>query len=248
MWSNLNSSVVHNQDGVLYLPMCNKTRCLLIILCSLTSSNAWAVRSESVQPGLVDNGSTGIMPAELFGYHEIQKQNLSLFPQWLSVLERHLLEINDSASCQSTTFNQCHLKQWQQFLKNIRHLPIAQQIRQVNKYANEKKYILDIENYGVTDYWETPLEFLTNSGDCEDYAIIKMLSLKWLGYDIETMRVVVVQDTNLRVPHAVMAIESDNDILILDNQIEEVISHADIFHYVPVYSVNENHWWMHVPE
>ena len=145
-------------------------------------------------------------------------------------------------------FNQCHLKQWQQFLDSIRHLPVAQQIRQVNKYANEKKYILDIENYGVTDYWATPLEFLTNSGDCEDYAIIKMLSLKWLGYEVDTMRVVIVQDTNLRIPHAVMAIENNNDILILDNQIEEVISHADIFHYVPVYSVNENHWWMHVPE
>jgi predicted transglutaminase-like cysteine proteinase len=29
----------------------------------------------------------------------------------------------------------------------------------------------------------TPKEFLLNSGDCEDYAIIKMLSMKWLGYD-----------------------------------------------------------------
>lgn len=228
--------------------MGNKKQRLLIILLSLTGSNAWAVRSGLDQSGVVDNGSSITVSASLFGYHETQKQNLSLFPQWLSVLERHLLEVNDSTSCQSTTFNQCHLKQWQQFLKSIRYLPVAQQIRQVNKYANEKKYTLDIENYGVTDYWATPLEFLTSSGDCEDYAIIKMLSLKWLGYDVENMRVVVVQDTNLRAPHAVMAIKSNNDILILDNQIEEVISHADIFHYVPVYSVNENHWWMHVPE
>lgn len=152
-----------------------------------------------------------------------------------------------SASCRSTQFNQCHLKQWQSFLKDIKHLPVIQQIKQVNRYANEKKYILDIENYGIADYWATPKEFLVNNGDCEDYAIIKMLSMKWLGYDIDMMRVVVVQDTNLRIPHAVMAIENNNDILILDNQIDEVISHADIFHYVPVYSVNESHWWMHVP-
>ncbi len=122
-----------------------------------------------------------------------------------------------------------------------------QQIKLVNRYANEKEYILDIENYGVADYWATPKEFLVNNGDCEDYAIIKMLSMKWLGYNIDMMRVVVVQDTNLRIAHAVMAIEKNNDILILDNQIDEVISHADIFHYVPVYSVNENNWWMHVP-
>ncbi len=192
-------------------------------------------------------GSATTSADELFGYQEIQKQNINLFPQWISVLERHLLEVKGSHSCQSTQFNQCHLQQWQVFLKSIRQLPVLQQIKRVNRYANEKEYILDIENYGVADYWATPKEFLINNGDCEDYAIIKMLSMKWLGYDINAMRVVVVQDTNLGIAHAVMAIENDNDILILDNQIEEVISHADIFHYVPLYSVNESNWWMHVP-
>jgi predicted transglutaminase-like cysteine proteinase len=183
----------------------------------------------------------------LFGYQEIHKENLSFFPQWLSVIEHHLLEMKETGSCASPQFNQCHLSQWQAYLNDIKHLPVIQQIKRVNRYANEKKYILDIENYGVADYWATPKEFLANNGDCEDYAIIKMLSMKWLGYDIGAMRVVVVQDTNLRIPHAVMAIEKGNDVLILDNQIEEVISHADIFHYVPIYSLNEGNWWMHVP-
>ncbi len=217
--------------------MAKKTQCLLILLFLLTKSNVWAAQIDSV----------GSLPTSLFGYQEIQKKNLKLFPQWLSVLERHILNLKETGSCQSTRFNHCHLKQWQAFLKSIKSLPVRQQIKQVNKYANEKKYTLDIENYGVVDYWATPKEFLSNNGDCEDYAIIKMLSMKWLGYDTHLMRVVVVQDTNLRIPHAVMAIENDNDILILDNQIEEVISHAAIFHYVPVYSVNENNWWMHVP-
>ena len=217
--------------------MVKKTQCLFIILFLLTNSNAWSAKAGTVEA----------MPSSLFGYQEIQKQNLNLFPQWLSVLERHILNLKDAGSCQSAKFNQCHLKQWQSFLKGIKRLPVYQQIKQVNKYANEKEYILEIENYGVADYWATPKEFLINSGDCEDYAVIKMLSMKWLGYDTHSMRVVVVQDTNLRIAHAVMAIERNNDILILDNQIEEVISHAAIFHYVPVYSVNENNWWMHVP-
>lgn len=157
------------------------------------------------------------------------------------------MDVAESGRCDSALFNQCHLQQWQAFLDGIRQLPLRQQIRLVNQYANEKQYILDIENYGLFDYWATPEEFLINSGDCEDYAIIKMLSMKWLGHDTESMRVVVVQDTNLRTAHAVMAIEVDGDILIMDNQIEEVISHADIYHYVPVYSVNQSRWWMHVP-
>lgn len=217
--------------------MVKKTQCLFIILFLLTNFNVWSAGA----------GLATAIPDSLFGYREIEKQNLGIFPQWLSVLERHLFNLNDSSSCQSTQFNQCHLKQWQAFLNGIKHLPALQQIKQVNKYANEKEYILDIENYGVVDYWATPKEFLVNNGDCEDYAIVKMLSMKWLGYDVNAMRVVVVQDTNLRIPHAVMAIKNNHDILILDNQIEEVISHADIFHYVPVYSVNESHWWMHVP-
>lgn len=202
------------------------------MLILLANSNVWSANS---------------MSSSLFGYQEIQKKNLNLFPQWLSVVERHLLNLKEASGCQSTKFNRCHLRQWQAFLKSIKPLPVMQQIKQVNRYANEKKYILDFENYGIADYWATPKEFLVNSGDCEDYAIIKMLSMKWLGYDIDMMRVVIVQDTNLRIAHAVMAIENNNDIFILDNQIDEVISHADIFHYVPVYSVNESHWWMHVP-
>lgn len=217
--------------------MVKKFKCLLIILFLQGNSNAWSARLGSTMP----------MSASLFGYQEIQKKNLGLFPQWLSVLERHLLNIKDAGSCQSVHFNQCHLKQWLVYLKSIEQLPMDQQIKKVNRYANEKKYILDMENYGIADYWATPKQFLESNGDCEDYAIIKMLSLKWLGRDVGLMRVVIVQDTNLRIPHAVMAIASNDDILILDNQIDEVISHADIFHYVPVYSVNENYWWMHVP-
>ncbi|HHO59443.1 MAG TPA: hypothetical protein ENJ64_04315 [Thiotrichales bacterium] len=183
----------------------------------------------------------------LFGYQEFQKDNLVLFPQWLSVLERHIKDLAQSRDCTSSRLNRCSLSEWLAFLDTLRDLPADEQIRQVNRFANEHAYILDQENYGIADYWATPREFLHNDGDCEDYAIIKMLSLKWLGYDVNRMRVVVVQDTNLRTAHAVMSIEREDDVLILDNQISEVLSHTAIFHYVPVYSVNENRWWMHVP-
>lgn len=194
-----------------------------------------------------DTGRTGPVDAGLFGYTEIPKQNMDMFPQWLSVLERHLLDVKEAGDCRSTRFNLCHLRQWLSFLDSIRSRPVMEQINEVNHFANTREYILDQQNYGVADYWATPKEFLDNNGDCEDFAIIKMLSLKRLGYDVSRMRVVVVQDTNLRIPHAVMALDRDGDFLILDNQIEEVISHNDVFHYVPVYSVNENNWWMHVP-
>ena len=187
-------------------------------------------------------------PKALFGYKEMQRKNLDLFPQWLSVLERHMKEMTPEGQCDARVFNRCHMREWLSFLQTIRKLGSDEQIRKVNAYANSREYILDLENYGLQDYWATPRQFLHNSGDCEDYAIIKMMSLKQLGFDTDAMRIVVVQDTNQRTAHAVMSIDRDQDILILDNQIEEVISHRNIFHYVPVYSVNENRWWMHLPQ
>jgi predicted transglutaminase-like cysteine proteinase len=187
-------------------------------------------------------------PADsLFGYQQSMRSNLGLFPQWLSVLDRHVKQLAPAGRCSETRFNQCHLKQWLAFIASIKRLPEAEQVRRVNQYANEKPYVLDIENYGMEDYWATPQQFLDQSGDCEDYAIIKMLSLKHLGLDTARMRVVVVQDTNLRVAHAVLSLEVNRDIMILDNQIKQVISHKNIFHYVPVYSVSESNWWMHLP-
>ena len=212
--------------------MVKKTQCLFIILFLQAFSNAWAVNHS---------------PARLFGYQEIKKQDLSLFPQWLSVLERHLLNIEDSGSCQSATFNRCHLREWQTFLSSIKNKPVSEQIKSVNRYANAKEYTLDIENYGLVDYWATPKEFLMNNGDCEDYAITKLFSLRWLGYPMDDLRIVVLQDTNLRIPHAVLAVADNNDIMIMDNQIHEVISHRDIVHYAPVYSINEQDWWIHLP-
>lgn len=191
---------------------------------------------------------SGSVNAALFGYRETPRQNLEMFPQWLSVMERHIKENLPEGKCQTRMLDTCHMKRWHDFLGSIHNLPAMDQIRRVNEYANQQQYILDIENYGVEDYWATPRQFLYNNGDCEDYAITKMLSLKQLGFDISRMRIVVLQDTNLRIPHAVLAVDVKGDTLIMDNQVEEVISHQHIVHYVPIYSVNEKQWWMYLPD
>lgn len=190
----------------------------------------------------------GAFPSDLFGYRETARADVEVFPQWLSALERHLTDDLTDGSCNSPRLNACHMREWRRFLELIRNLPAREQIERVNRYANRKNYVLDIDNYGLLDYWAIPREFLYNGGDCEDYAITKLMSLRWLGYDTSAMRIVVLQDTNLRIAHAVMAVGRGEDILILDNQAEEVLSHRQIVHYAPVYSIGERQWWMHVPE
>lgn len=183
----------------------------------------------------------------LFGYRESPQQGMGFVSQWLRVLDRHVIEDVPEGDCTGGFFNRCHLEEWISFLESIRNKPRLQQIREVNRYANEKSYVLDFTNYGVEDYWAIVKEFLRNDGDCEDYAITKFFSLRWLGFDPEELRIVVLQDTNLRAAHAVLAVFHDHDVLILDNQSRQVNSHRQIVHYAPLFSVNEKRWWLHLP-
>lgn len=197
-------------------------------------------------PPVISSASTDFV--NLFGYTAESQQSLNYLPQWLSVLERHVIQDVPEGNCSDTFFNRCHLKNWISFLETIKAKPLLEQINAVNLYANKKNYILDMANYGREDYWAIAKEFLYNSGDCEDYAITKFFSLRWLGFDMDNLRIVILQDTNLRIAHAVLAVSYNNDILILDNQTQRVVSHKTIAHYLPLYSVNEKKWWLHLPK
>lgn len=193
------------------------------------------------------SAASNAFPRELFGYQQSRQPDTGIFGQWVQVLQRHTLLDVPEGDCSESHLNRCHLKHWLAFLDSLRDQPRAAQLEAVNRYANGKSYVLDIDNYGTEDYWAVAREFLYNNGDCEDYALTKLFSLLWLGYASDELRIVVLQDTNLRVPHAVLAVGDKDDILILDNQIQEVVSHHDIVHYAPVYSINEHHWWIHIP-
>jgi len=191
-------------------------------------------------------GATSFPPG-LFGYNQSEQADQKTFTQWIQVLERHLRIDIPEGDCSETVLNLCHMRDWLTFLEGLRGKTRLQQMDAVNRYANRKRYVLDIDNYGVEDYWAVPREFLYNNGDCEDYAITKLFSLRWLGFPADDLRLVILQDTNLRVPHAVLAVAEKGDIMILDNQIEEVVSQHAIVHYAPVYAINEHHWWLYYP-
>lgn len=194
----------------------------------------------------VSAGATTFPPG-LFGYSAVEQSDTETFGQWIQVLERHLRIDIAEGECHESVLNLCHMRDWLAFLEGLRGRPRAEQLAAVNRYANRKHYVLDMENYGLEDYWAVAREFLYNNGDCEDYAITKFFSLRWLGYAMDDLRIVVLQDTNLRVPHAVLAVAGQDDVMILDNQIQEVVSQRDIVHYAPVYAINEHHWWLFLP-
>lgn len=181
---------------------------------------------------------------KLFSTREERKEGFSIFPQWVSVMRRHA---EDRPSPENCPVNLCKVPEWLEMISSMRGHTPREQVAVVNDFSNRFRYVLDQDNYGRSDFWAIPREFLTLGGDCEDFAIIKYFSLRQLGVPVESLRVVVVQDANLRIPHAVLAVYMRDDIFILDNQVREVVSHQKIAHYVPVFSLNERNWWMHLP-
>ena len=55
----------------------------------------------------------------------------------------------------------------------------------------------------------------------------------------------VLQDTNLNIPHAVLVVFFKGRALVLDNQVSGVVPAESIHHYHPFYSINEEGWWLH---
>jgi predicted transglutaminase-like cysteine proteinase len=179
--------------------------------------------------------------------HEIRSANTKVFAKWRAALKRYSEErVREQArKCKATLFKACHYKDWQKFLDEIRRDNKWDQLAAVNRYMNSKRYISDSRNWGVKDYWATPGEFMARSGDCEDFAIAKYLSLRQLGWSDDELRVAVVRDLSLNVNHAVLIAYFHGRTWLLDNQIRRVVETESVRHYRPVFSINEKYWWRH---
>lgn len=184
----------------------------------------------------------------LFGSREVRNTNLIPFQKWVGMLARQVEEQGlYEGPCTARRFNRCHLQEWRGLLRAQAGRPPAEQLAAINEFMNRAPYITDPVNYGVPDYWATPIQFFSKDGDCEDYAIAKYFTLRELGLPHDQMRIVVVDDMNLKIPHAILVVYLEGRALILDNQIPTVVAADRIRHYRPIYSINEEGWWLHRP-
>ncbi|HEX9769845.1 MAG TPA: transglutaminase-like cysteine peptidase [Kiloniellales bacterium] len=184
--------------------------------------------------------------ASIFNTTETRHEGLAPFPKWTGTLEKYFDERKDRpGSCADISFNRCHYAEWYGVLDVLRDRDVDTQLKRVNQFMNEHRYIVDPINWGVLDYWASPGEFFRRHGDCEDYAIAKFLSLRVLEAPVDDMRVVILDDLNLRVGHAIVVAWRAGEALILDNQLSIVVEARRIHHYRAIYSVNESGWWRH---
>lgn len=175
----------------------------------------------------------------LFGSSERMSTNLKPFTKWTQMFD-HLQASMDSAEGQK------EVAVLKDELEPLKGQPLRIMAERVNAMMNKIPYVEDSVNWGVGDYWETPVEFLSRGGDCEDFAIAKYVSLRILGVPEERLRVAIVRDMEKNMPHAVLILYTDEGAVILDNQSHDVRS-ADSLkgRYKPIFSINREGWWLH---
>lgn len=175
---------------------------------------------------------------KLFGSAEKQSTSLNAFTKWTTMFDRFDAALNTSSG-------QSAMTGFKSQIEFLRGLPMNKMVAGVNDVVNRIPYVSDANIYGQSDYWATPVEFIKNGGDCEDFAITKYVALRALGIPEERMRILILQDMQKNIPHAVLVVYTDAGAVVLDNQIKTVMHVDRISHYKPIFSINRDSWWLH---
>jgi predicted transglutaminase-like cysteine proteinase len=129
----------------------------------------------------------------------------------------------------------------QKIIEDLKTKSDMEKVEKVNEFFNNVRYIPDSKNYGVTDYWATPLEFLArDKGDCEDYVIAKYFLLKHLGISANKMYMTYVRVVGYDEAHMVLTYfeTQSSEPLVLDNIRKKLLPASQRTDLKPVYNFN----------
>ena len=140
-------------------------------------------------------------------------------------------------------------------LNSHRNAEEQEKIIIINDFVNHKIRIFDddINIWGKSDYWATPLESIgRETGDCEDYSIAKYLFLRELGIPNEKLRLTYVRaqvggpESRIFQAHMVLSYYAtpNAEPLILDNLIGEVRLASRRTDLKPIFGFNSEGLWV----
>ncbi|HEY8336158.1 MAG TPA: transglutaminase-like cysteine peptidase [Tardiphaga sp.] len=99
----------------------------------------------------------------------------------------------------------------------------------------------DLALYGAVDVWRSPLALLAEgAGDCEDYAIAKLVALRVAGIAADDLRLVILRDLGRHEDHAVAAVRLDGNWLLLDNRRMAMVEDSQARQIRPLFVIDHN--------
>ena len=164
-----------------------------------------------------------------------QSAPLQTLPQWQRIIEDYAFQRYIGPSQK--------IRAWDKFTSSLYEEPPLRQLLKVNLWFNGFPYKQDNWVYGKEDHWATPSEFLENGGDCEDFAIIKYITLRQLGFDADSMQIAMVYDVFSGTDHAFLIVRHDGEDFILDSRENLTIASHYTKRYKPHFVFNESDLW-----
>ncbi|NRG16411.1 transglutaminase-like cysteine peptidase [Rhizobiales bacterium] len=173
-----------------------------------------------------------------FGSLPSKKDWQAVFPQ---VKRATFVDCASSANCNDRSLDLAKT------VHSAKIMPFSQKLALINVAVNHAvHYVPDNLNYRKLDHWAKPDETLNaGRGDCEDYAILKMAALSAAGIPLNSMSIVVLQDTRRSLFHAVLAVSTNQGHYILDNLHDSVMKDSELGDYMPLYSMSAERSWIH---
>jgi len=105
--------------------------------------------------------------------------------------------------------------QWRQYVDSLRGKDKLTIVRTINSQVNKKvRYEEDWKGYGKREFWARPSETLKRlSGDCEDFALLKVLSLWRAGFKKDDLAIIVglLEGPKGKIGHAMAGVRFDSD-------------------------------------
>ena len=142
------------------------------------------------------------------------------------------------------------LNDWLSMIASASTLKEDARLERVNNFINRRiAFDDDISVWEKSDYWATPLETIgQGSGDCEDLAIIKYISLRMVGVPARKLRLIYAKarvqgvDGPISLAHMVLAYYATPDAapLILDNLNGAILPAAQRKDLHPIFSFNSD--------
>lgn len=128
-----------------------------------------------------------------------------------------------------------------------RGLSEAATLERINLWVNHQiAYVDDDRNYRQRDFWATADETMARgSGDCEDFAILKMHMLRAAGIDDDRMKLVLLRDLAINADHAFLLVRSNAGWVVLDNMTDRIYDGRQANAVRPILSFSGSRRWVH---
>ena len=150
---------------------------------------------------------------------------------------------------------QNNIRELQATLDKLASATELDKLKGINTFFNRKirHFDSDINTWGQSDYWATPLESLGKErGDCEDYTIAKYIFLRQLDIPDDKLKLTYVKaqiggpQSKISQAHMVVTYyaEPNAEPLVLDNLISDIRPASRRPDLTPIFSFNSEGLWV----